>query len=65
MKRSSARRVPESTKVIGNKPSLRIEDVDAEEEGPFDPLDGQGEESSLYVVHQDYDDPYLHPRESD
>jgi hypothetical protein len=35
-----------------------MEDVE-EDEGPFDPLDGQGEESSLYKVHQNYDDSYV------
>ena len=32
---------------------------DVEDDTPFDPLDGQGEESSLYIVRQDYDDSYV------
>ena len=39
---------------VGGRDGMEVED-----EGPFDPLDGEGEESSLYVVRQDYDDPYV------
>jgi CDK-activating kinase assembly factor MAT1 len=64
LKRSSARRFTEEHQnnrmlTSGGLLSLKMEDVDAEEEGPFDPLDGQGEESSLYTVHQNYDDAYV------
>ena len=67
LKRSSARRVVEenSRGTVGSMLSLRMDDVDEEEEsGPFDPLGGEGEESSLYVVHQNYDDSYLPLRDS-
>jgi hypothetical protein len=61
LKRSSARRVNDEQQRISMTLTMpRMEDGDEEEEGPFDPLDGQGEESSLYVVHQRYDDSY-HP----
>jgi len=61
LKRSSARRVTEENRIPPSLMNLgigRIEEVEMEDEGPFDPLDGQGEESSLYVVHQNYDDTY-------
>jgi CDK-activating kinase assembly factor MAT1 len=62
LKRSSSRRINDETRTIGNVPNLsmlRIEDVEMEEEVPFDPLGGQGAESSLYVVRQNYDDSYV------
>jgi len=61
LKRSSARRVNEvqqQQRINKTFAMHRMEDVGDEDEGPFDPLDGQGEESSLYVVHQNYDDSY-------
>ena len=59
LKRSSARRVNDEHQRISMTLTMpRMEDVGDEEEGPFDPLDGQGEESSLYVVHQSYADSY-------
>jgi CDK-activating kinase assembly factor MAT1 len=59
LKRSSARRANgEQPRINITLTIPRMQDVGDEEEGPFDPLDGQGEESSLYVVHQSYDDPY-------
>ena len=65
LKRSSARRVKdEETRINPSLLNLGIgpvEDVDVEDEGPFDPLDGEGEESSLYVVQKDYDDAYIRP----
>lgn len=62
LKRSSARRQNEENKLGGNILTFgigSIEDDEDEDEGPFDPLDGQGKESSLYVVHHNYDDPYV------
>jgi CDK-activating kinase assembly factor MAT1 len=64
LKRSSARRQNEENKLGSSGNMLNfgiggIEDVEAEEDGPFDPLDGQGKESSLYVVHHNYDDLYV------
>jgi CDK-activating kinase assembly factor MAT1 len=64
LKRSSARRQNEEIRISGASSSAlgmgigSMEDVE-EDEGPFDPLDGQGEESSLYKVHQNYDDSYV------
>jgi len=59
LKRSSARRVnDEQQRITMTLTMPRMEDLGDEEEGPFDPLDGQGKESSLYVVHQNYDDSY-------
>jgi len=48
--------------VVGIVPKFVVvgrDGIEVEEEGPFDPLDGQGEESSLYIVRPDYDDPYV------
>jgi CDK-activating kinase assembly factor MAT1 len=62
LKRSSARRVNDEIRAAGNIINLgmvRLEDMEMEEEGPFDPLEGQGEESSLYVVRQNYEDSYV------
>jgi hypothetical protein len=61
LKRSSARRRDEErfTSGAGTYGMARMEDVE-EEAGPFDPLDGQGEESSLYTVRHTYDEPYFH-----
>jgi hypothetical protein len=64
LKRSSARQQNEEIQISGVSCSAlgmgirSMEDVE-EDEGPFDPLDGQGEESSLYKVHQNYDDTYV------
>jgi CDK-activating kinase assembly factor MAT1 len=61
LKRSSARRFNEDSRLsspsVLNLGLTSMEEVE-EDEGPFDPLAGQGEESSLYVVHQNYDDMY-------
>jgi CDK-activating kinase assembly factor MAT1 len=57
LKRSSARRVNVETRISSVSSFGRMEEVE-EDEGPFDPLGGEGEESSLYIVHQNYDDPY-------
>jgi len=62
LKRSSARRInEESSRFAAGRFStgMMMEEDEMEDEGPFDPLDGQGEGSSLYIVHQDYDDAYL------
>jgi CDK-activating kinase assembly factor MAT1 len=62
LKRSSARRISEeTTRFTPGRTSFgtAMEDIEMEDEGPFDPLGGEGEESSLYVVHQDYDDAYV------
>jgi hypothetical protein len=40
-------------------PLGRMEDIEMEDDRPFDPLEGQGEESALYVVRQNYDDSYV------
>lgn len=60
MKRSSARRRSEEEKLgyLGVSRFVGRDVMEVDEGGPFDPLDGQGEESSLYVVRQDYHDPY-------
>jgi CDK-activating kinase assembly factor MAT1 len=58
LKRSSARRQNAGVGVPGVFIGTRMEDVE-EDEGPFDPLDGEGEESSLYVVRESYDDTWL------
>lgn len=59
LKRSSARRMLADNKFnsasVVNLGLGMTEDAE-EDERPFDPLDGQGEESSLYVVRPDYDD---------
>ena len=65
LKRSSARRISEeSSRFTAGRISagMRMEEDEMEDEGPFDPLDGQGETSSLYVVHQDYEDAYVSMR---
>jgi hypothetical protein len=59
LKRSSARRRTEEE--LANfvaVPRFLGREMEVEDEGPFDPLDGQGEECSLYVVRGNYDDPY-------
>ena len=61
LKRSSARRInEESNRFTPGRINvgMRMNDDEMEDDGPFDPLGGEGEESSLYVVHQDYDDAY-------
>jgi CDK-activating kinase assembly factor MAT1 len=57
LKRSSARRRTEEERFVAAS-MPRFGAVEVEDEGPFDPLDGAGEESSLYVVRSEYDDPY-------
>lgn len=66
LKRSSARRInEESSRFSAGRlnSGMMMEEDEMEDERPFDPLDGQGEESSLYVVHQDYDDAYVSMRD--
>ena len=61
LKRSSARRRDEEIgrfSGVGTFGMARVESLEEEEDGPFDPLDGQGQESSLYTVRHNYDDPY-------
>jgi CDK-activating kinase assembly factor MAT1 len=60
LKRSSARRRTEGEEVTRGwgLASLLIKEEEEEEEAAFDPLDGEGEESSLYIVRTHYDDPY-------
>lgn len=57
LKRSSARRRTEEERFVAAS-MPRFAGVEVEDERPFDPLDGAGEESSLYVVRSEYDDPY-------
>ena len=56
LKRSSARRMNEE-RVVAGQGGLGME----EEEGPFDPLGGEGRESSLYRVKSSYEDKWLEP----
>jgi CDK-activating kinase assembly factor MAT1 len=61
LKRSSARRQNDEIRMSGASTLTfgmgvgSMEDTE-EDDGPFDPLDGQGEESSLYKVRQSYED---------
>jgi len=65
LRRSSARRRVEGEEISRGRGMGRVQLVDEDEDEmvPFDPLDGEGEESSLYRVRQHYDDPYV-PRKT-
>jgi len=60
LKRSSARRQNEENRISAPKIEFNFNRMDDDiDEGPFDPLAGEGKESSLYVVRQSYDDAYV------
>jgi len=63
LKRSSARRMNEERVVArqGGLVSFPGMGMEEEEEGPFDPLGGEGRESSLYRVKSSYEDKWLEP----
>jgi CDK-activating kinase assembly factor MAT1 len=62
LKRSSARRQNDEIRMSGASTLTfgmgvgSMEDTEEDDGQPFDPLDGQGEESSLYKVRQSYED---------
>ena len=60
LKRSSARRQNEENKISASTINFNFNRIDEDiDDGPFDPLAGEGKESSLYVVRQNYDDAWL------
>ena len=66
LKRSSARRMNEERVVAGHGGFVSFPGMGGglgmeEEEGPFDPLGGEGRESSLYRVKSSYEDKWLEP----
>lgn len=71
LKRSSARRQNEETRLSAAAggftfPGMATGSVQMEEEeGPFDPLGGEGKESGLYRVKTTYEDKWLEPLSHD